>query len=121
MENRLILSTEKGLFPEIEVEIDGVVYPAKKVNKVAFDKFRQIEDAVGAQIYDILYEEAGMLVDAPKSVIESLALSDVRRVIEFVISQSMKAKGPEKNVFESGRSDTPKSPELSPDSSESKT
>jgi hypothetical protein len=94
---RISVSTAKSLHNPLEVEINGKVYEVK-LNRPIFQKLAEIEkeykkletEKPGFDAVFLLYDQVELMTGAPKEDISQLDFTDLKVIVEFVMTEYYK-------------------------------
>lgn len=100
MPARLKIDTKATLFDPIEVEIDGKVIKVRTFTIRDLQKIQELEkDALAGSVKAIKEMIIPLLETDDPNILDSLQLSQLKPLIEFVVTRSMGvSEGEEKNA-----------------------
>lgn len=84
-----------SLYPQYEVEVDGKVFHLKPICREVFDALADMtKKAMAGNIEAVggLYDQMGMVLDAPQAFINKLDYRVVRQFIRFVNDKLIQAE-----------------------------
>lgn len=98
---RLKIDTKKSLYDPIEVEIDGKIFPVKKINRETIQQIQKFDEETGNGNIDAAYQRLELFI-GKHDVIAKLALEDLIEITNFIVTNLFRPKKKEKNLQRSG-------------------
>lgn len=86
MAEKLVLSTKASLYKPIEVEIDGVVYKAKKLTHEFLEEFFGFEKLAIEGDTDAAYKQAHFTFGIPLKVLYKLDAPEIKDINDRVLT-----------------------------------
>jgi hypothetical protein len=94
-----------SLYPQLEVEIEGLVYKLKPLNRAVFENVAAMQKAAEAGdpgAVGIAYDQIALFIDAPKEVIDAMDYRVIREVLSYITETIVKNEGQTEEKKEPG-------------------
>lgn len=97
----LILSTKKSVYKPIEIEVDGVKYAAKPINRTILEEMGKLEREIRSGDAQKAYDQVELVFGHLK-VFDRLDLRQINEIVNYVTNalfkpERLEKKDPEKN------------------------
>jgi len=120
---QLVINTadKPALYPNIEIEINGTKYQAKRSTRPMWRTLRELEQRIKAGDFTAYYEQIEIMTNAPQEAVDTLDIGEVKQIIEYIIERCHNPEAgmdeTEKKAFPPGAKKRAESPAPSPASS----
>lgn len=92
------LKIDSSLHDPVEIEINGVVYAARRLNRKTLQDVLKFDERVSDGDIGASYDRLGFMIpDLKAKALEELDIVQVGEITQFILRHSFKAQGEEKN------------------------
>jgi hypothetical protein len=103
--SRFTVKTGQGLFPPIEVEIEGKVLQVRKMTRAVTSEVSRLAGEIKDHSIDAIYKELEILL-GPCPEIDGLDLQEASQIFSYIMSElTSRAKG--RNADDGGEKNAP--------------
>lgn len=103
----LKFTTKGTLQKPITFEVDGVLYEITRLTRDVIDAGNKLEEKILGGNTGAIYEQMGLMSNAPQDVIDALDIRDIRILINEVRNKLLEKDIPEQEKNESKTGETP--------------
>lgn len=99
------IKIDLSLYPQLEVELGDQVYKVRPINRATFEGMAAAIEKTkggGPEAVGIVYDQAAILIDAPKELIDSLDYRILTDILKGIRTQVESPGEEQKNASEAG-------------------